>query len=360
MTNFVDSRGNLLESDAEGFVNTVNTVGVMGKGIALQFKNAYPANYRAYAKACKRHEVTLGRMFVFDYGQFTTPRWIVNFPTKEHWRSRSRIHDVETGLDDLRRVIIDLEVTSIAIPPLGCGNGGLGWNDVRPLIRAKLDGLPTEVLLYAPIGAPPASDMAITTPRPELTPGRAALIKIINSYSTRIPAVTQIAIQKLMYFLQEAGEPLNLNYQANRYGPYADNLRHVLKTVEGHYLQGYGDGSANVRDAEPIRVLPDAVHEASDVLVDEELLSRIADVLDLIEGHESPHELELLASVHWVVAHGELNDPEPVVEQLQQWSYRKQQIFTNEDIEAAWNHLRRKGWLSPKTHCHQEPLPLTY
>ncbi len=150
MTNFVDTSGNLLESDAEGLVNTVNTVGVMGKGIALQFKYAFPANFKAYAKACKRQDVTLGKIFVFDNGQLTKPRWIVNFPTKGHWRSRSRISDVEAGLDDLRRVITRLGIASIAIPPLGCGNGGLGWADVRPLITEKLDGLETEVLLYAP------------------------------------------------------------------------------------------------------------------------------------------------------------------------------------------------------------------
>ena len=108
MTNFIDTKGNLLESDVEGLVNTVNTVGVMGKGIALQFKNAFPANYKAYAKACKRRDVNLGKMFVFDNGRLTPPRWIVNFPTKDHWRSRSRIGDVAAGLDDLRHVIIEL------------------------------------------------------------------------------------------------------------------------------------------------------------------------------------------------------------------------------------------------------------
>ena len=285
----------------------VNTVGVMGKGIALQFKNAFPANYNAYAKACRRQDLTLGQMFVFDNGQFTEPRWIVNFPTKGHWRSRSRISDVEAGLGDLRRVIIELGIASIAIPPLGCGNGGLDWADVRPLIKEKLYGLETEVLLYAPVGAPPASGMVISTPRPRLTPGKAALVAMVDRYSVLALGVTQVEIQKLMYFLQEAGEPLNLRYTAHRYGPYADNLSHVLKAIEGHYLQGYGDGSAGVHNAEPIKVLPGAAHEATDMLADKAITKRVESVLDLIEGYESAYGLELLASVHWVATRGDTN-----------------------------------------------------
>ena len=160
MTHFVDARGNLLEADVDALVNTVNTVGVMGKGIALQFKNAFPANFKAYEQASKRDAVALGTMFVFDNGQLTRPRWIVNFPTKGHWRSRSRLEDVEAGLKDLRSVITELGITSIAIPLLGCGNGGLDWDIVRPLIENTLQGLAqVEVYLFAPTGTPATCDM---------------------------------------------------------------------------------------------------------------------------------------------------------------------------------------------------------
>ncbi len=165
MTHFIEASGNLLDADVDALVNTVNTVGVMGKGIALQFKKAFPANFKAYEQACKRKEVVLGKMFVFDNGQLARPCWIVNFPTKGHWRSRSRISDLEAGLDDLRAVIAELKITSIALPPLGCGNGGLNWADVRPLIEDKLQGLGTEVHIYAPAGAPTAADMRVVTPR---------------------------------------------------------------------------------------------------------------------------------------------------------------------------------------------------
>ena len=348
MTHFIEARGNLLDADVDALVNTVNTVGVMGKGIALQFKNAFPANFKDYERACKRKEVVLGRMFVFDNGQLTKPRWIVNFPTKGHWRSRSRISDLEAGLDNLRAVIAELKVTSIALPPLGCGNGGLNWADVRPLIEDKLQGLETEVHIYAPAGAPAAADMRVATPRPVLTPGKAALVAMVDCYSKVALGASLIEIQKLMYLLQEAGEPLKLRYEAQHYGPYADNLRHVLKALEGHHLEGFGDGSAQVDGAEPIRVLEGAAEEAARALVGEPIIERMQRVLGLIEGYESAYGLELLATVHWVATRNNAGDDlDAVTAGVQKWNRRKQRMFTKAHIETAWNHLREEDWLVP-------------
>src|SRR5690349_8544281 len=119
--------GDLLRADVEALVNTVNTVGIMGKGVALQFRQAYPDNYAAYRKACTHGEVQIGKMFVFATGYLTNPRLIINFPTKRDWRSKSRLEDIEAGLIDLVAVVRSERITSIAIPPLGCGNGGLQW-----------------------------------------------------------------------------------------------------------------------------------------------------------------------------------------------------------------------------------------
>ena len=144
-------KGNLLESEAEALVNTVNTVGVMGKGIALMFKERFPANMSAYAKACKEKKVQTGKMFITETGELLKPRWIVNFPTKQHWRNPSRIPWIVEGLEDLRRFLIKERVSSIAIPPLGAGNGGLDWEEVKALIIQSLGDLEgVDIFLYEP------------------------------------------------------------------------------------------------------------------------------------------------------------------------------------------------------------------
>ena len=133
--------GNIFDEDAEALVNAVNCVGIMGGGIALQFKHAFPGNFKAYEHACKRREVRPGRMFVVETGKtMINPRYIVNFPTLRHWRDMSRLEDIDSGLRDLQRFIRDSKIRSIAVPALGCGRGGLDWLQVRPRIEAALHG----------------------------------------------------------------------------------------------------------------------------------------------------------------------------------------------------------------------------
>src|SRR4051794_24060621 len=136
------TEGNLLKAETEALVNAVNTVGVMGKGIALMFKEAFPENFKVYEAACKRGEVNVGHMLVTERQDINGPKWIINFPTKQHWRSPSRIEWIEDGLRDLVRVIRENKIKSVAIPALGSGNGGLNWQDVRPRIEAILGVIP--------------------------------------------------------------------------------------------------------------------------------------------------------------------------------------------------------------------------
>lgn len=340
-----EADGNLLRADVDALVNTVNTVGIMGKGIALQFKRAFPAMFKDYARAAKLGELRLGEMYVWPTQQLDGPRFVINFPTKGHWKSRSRLADIERGLDDLIRVIREHGIASIAVPPLGCGNGGLDWAVVEPLIRRKLEALPeVDVRIYAPAGAPRASEMVNTEERPAMSPGRAALVQLLATYrrfATEDP--TLVEVQKLMYFLQAAGEPLKLNYSENIYGPYADNLRHVLRAVEGHYLSGFGDGSAPVLEAEPLTVLPGATEEAEPVIAEHpETAAHVDRVMELVEGFESAYALELLATVHWVLDHDATSVD--VVEKVRAWSPRKQRMFTPEHIAVAVEALHHRGW----------------
>jgi O-acetyl-ADP-ribose deacetylase (regulator of RNase III) len=157
---FKPAEGNLLEAEADVLVNTVNCVGFMGKGIALQFKQAFPENFDAYQKACRAGEVQPGRMFVFETGIIGNPRYIINFPTKRHWKDKSRLEDIESGLTALIKVVRRLGIRSIAVPPLGCGLGGLSWTVVRPLIEKAFEELPdVEVLLFSPSKMPDVQKM---------------------------------------------------------------------------------------------------------------------------------------------------------------------------------------------------------
>lgn len=339
-----------MEAPVEALVNTVNTAGVMGRGIALQFKQAHPAMFRVYEAACKAGEVRLGKMFVFDLGGLNGgPHWIINFPTKGHWRADSRIEDIESGLQNLVATIRRLGIRSIAIPPLGCGNGGLNWNDVRPRIEAAFAAVPdVRVLLYPPGPSPDAAAMPNRTERPNMTTGRAALILLIDRYLKGLldPFVSLLEIHKLMYFMQEAGQPLQLNYEAKPFGPYAPNLRQVLIRLETHYTQGYGDGKD--KPGTPIQLLPGAVEEATAFLrEDSGALERMDRVTKLIEGFEDPFGLELLSTVHWVMREkpeARLN-PEFAVNAVQAWSPRKKQQLKREHLLRAWNRLQEQGWI---------------
>ena len=341
------TQGNLLEADAEALVNTVNCEGYMGKGIALQFKQAYPENFRAYERACHAHEVQPGRMFTVATGQMVNPKYIINFPTKRHWRGASRIEDIRAGLKALVQEVKRLGIQSIAVPPLGCGNGWLNWWEVRPMIEQALQAVPdVRVLLFEPRGAPDAKAMPVRTQRPKMTPGRALVIKLMQGYAALGYSRTLLEIQKLAYFLQEAGEPLRLRYEAGLYGPYAANLNKVLERIEGHFIRGYGDSQTPETE---IELLPDAIEEAEAFLAGrQDSSARLQRVADLIDGFETPYGMELLSTVHWVARHQKpsATNADEAVAAVHAWSDRKRQMFKSDHIRVAWQRLQKQGWLS--------------
>ena len=341
--------GDILKDEADAIVNTVNCVGVMGRGIALQFKNAWPENFKAYEAACARKELQPGRMFIFETGQLTSPRYIVNFPTKRHWRGNSRVEDIESGLVALASDIKSRGIRSIAIPPLGAGLGGLDWDDVRPLIEKHLSPLSdVTIRIYEPKGAPQADKMQHSREVPKMTPGRAALVELVNRYMKGLldPTISLLEVHKLMYFMQIAGEPLRLQYIKGPYGPYAENLRHVLRTIEGHLISGYADGGDD--PAKPLNLVPGAVEDANAFLEShQETRTRFERVDSLVEGFETPFGLELLATVHWITQQDQtVRNQADVVARTHSWNERKRQ-FSPRQIGIALNVLADKGWIHP-------------
>jgi O-acetyl-ADP-ribose deacetylase (regulator of RNase III) len=342
--------GNLLTAPAEALVNTVNTEGVMGKGIALQFRQAFPEMFRAYEAACKRGEVRLGHMHVHDLGGLVGgPRWIINFPTKGHWRSKSRLADIEAGLKDLAATIIRLGIHSIAVPPLGCGNGGLAWSMVRPKIADAFAPLTAvKVLLYAPEGAPVAADMPNKTKKPQMTLGQATLVSLMDRYLRGMldPFVSLLEVHKLMYFLKAAGEPLpRLHFTKGAYGPYSKDIRHGLIRMENHLTRGYGQGSDD--PLTPIELLPGAVEAATAFLAGAgETRGRMEQVAGLIAGFEDSYGMELLSSVHWVMANNAeaAVSPQTAIAAVWDWNERKRKTLKAEHLQTAWRRIKDHGW----------------
>ena len=338
--------GDILAEDVEALVNTVNCVGVMGRGIALQFKKRFPDNFRAYAQSCRNGDVQPGRMFVFDTRRLTNPRYIINFPTKRHWRGNSRLEDIEAGLDDLLRSIRERGIRSIALPPLGSGLGGLDWGAVRGHIEEALGAIEdVRIVVFEPSAAR-AVDRTVRSRRaPKMTAGRAALVGLIDRYRKGLldPFVTLLEVHKLMYFMQAAGEPLTLRFAKGPYGPYASNLRHVLNEVEGHFISGYTDGG----DApdKPLELVPGAVDDATAALGrSPETRERFERVASLVEGFESPFGLELLSTVHWILDRDGSPAGVDLVALTHAWNERKRQ-FSPRQIELAAEVLSDKGWV---------------
>lgn len=348
-------RGNLLEADVEALVNTVNCVGVMGKGIALQFKQAFPDNFHQYERACHSHSVVPGRMFVVRTG-LMNPKYIINFPTKRHWKGKAKLDDIRAGLHALIAEVNRLKLSSIAVPPLGCGNGGLDWGTVRPLIERAFAELPNvHVLLFEPAGAPAPDVMQVATTKPGLTRFRALLIRLIEAYAMPGYKLSLLEVQKLAYLLQVAGENLRLKFTKEKFGPYAESVNYVLQRMEGHYFRGYGDRSGEAG----IYLLPGAVDEAARFLgSDLDAGQHFGRVSDLIEGYETPYGMELLATVHWVCSETPqaAHDVDLAVQRVRAWSDRKRVAFREHHIRRAWERLRDRGWFEK---CALRPLELS-
>lgn len=336
-------KGDLLKEPVDALVNTVNCVGVMGKGIALQFKMAFPENFKVYKKACDNKKIQIGKVFVTETGKLFQPKYIINFPTKVHWKEKSKLEYIQKGLDDLIEKIKDIKIKSIALPPLGCGNGGLNWKDVKNIMVQSLKKLDdVKVILFTPSGSPSAKVMKIGTRKPKITPGRAALIGLLKNYKQVGYEITHLEIQKLMYFLQAAGEPLRLIFKKHKYGPYANELHHVLQSIEGHFIKGYGDRTQKIQ----ISLLSEGIKQAEEFLPQhKDTLERFHRVWELIEGFETPYGLELLATVHWTIEKDNIKNLTEIVQSIQTGNPRKKNLFGLKHIQIAKKRLEEKHFI---------------
>lgn len=350
------TQGNLLEARVDALVNTVNTVGVMGKGIALMFKERFGRNFSLYAQACKARQVAVGHMFVTETGELDGPRWIINFPTKDHWRSNSRLEWVESGLEDLKRVVRERGIRSLAVPPLGAGNGGLDWGTVKARIESAFADLQdVEVLVYEPTKQ--YQNVARRTGIQRLTPARALIAEAVRRYWVLGMECSLLEVQKLAWFLERSLDhlglrnDLRLNFVAHRYGPFASNLNHLLNSLDGSYLHsekriadagawdviGFDEGRRGLVQAY-LRT------EARDVASALELTSQV------IDGFESPFGMELLASVDWLLSREGIEPEVPaLLDGLAHWpagdaagaGQRKSRLFDDRSVRIALEQLQR-------------------
>ncbi len=327
-----------MESEAQALVNTVNTVGVMGKGIALQFKEAYPHNYQVYRKACQERTFTTGQVLgVRDRDAFGE-RWILNFPTKQHWRGKSEYRYIAEGLEALKAFLSKESIASVAIPPLGCGQGGLDWEVVKKMIQEAVEDLPTICYVFGPDRQIQAQLQENALPKPvKMTPARAMLLSALYNYEEDFEPVSLFVATKLAYFLQKLGGPFDrLDFKRSHYGPFATGMNHFVRTFNGTYLSGLVTNEARPFDTLPLNY---AKQTELQKYLDEELSPAnkriLANLERLIEGYKTAYGLEILATVAFIRQEHRDLDRDGILAEAKAWSPRKAKMLLPEYVDQA-------------------------
>lgn len=336
--------GDILESSADALINTVNTVGVMGKGIALQFKNAFHSNYKAYIEACRRNEIEIGKVFIYkDSNLNTGSKYIINFPTKKDWRKPSEYSFIDSGLDDLVRVLKEYKIKSVAMPPLGAGNGGLEWEKVKKIIEKKLSNLDVEIVVYEPTQH---IKEQLKKERVKLTDARALLLYVLYDLVKNGEYVSEFSSEKVCYFLQRFGAKkyFNLDFSPNFYGPYSGKVRFVLNVLNGSYIMGYSD--MNKKPFEPLTLMSDGYEVVkSHIESNSELNSIAKKAIDFLTGFYSDFALELLSTIDFITTTQNSFEKEIISKQLENWSDRKRSMFSNPRyIEISVRQLQQANF----------------
>lgn len=336
-------KGNILESKAEALVNTVNTVGVMGKGIALAFKNSFPQVFQEYKNAVDNKEISIGNVQVVKTNMIS-PKYVINFPTKKHWRHPSKIQYIGDGIVDLIKKIKKYNINSIAIPPLGCGNGKLEWTVVKPLLQNLLTEVSENVDII--IFEPGFNDQKTTSKKNiKLTAARAILVYVLEQYRVLGYSINLLVAHKIAYFLQRLGEPLNLNFEKGYYGPYAHNLFHLLTYLNGNYIKFNADENKPTTQIQIIQKHYKEVEEYYLNSISEKQKERTKLLLDLIDGFESPFGLELLATVDYVIEQINTSNLDEIENKISDWTSRKRSLMKPYYIQVATDRLSNSGLL---------------
>lgn len=332
--------GNLLDSEAEALVNTVNTVGIMGKGIALQFKKQFPNNYKIYSKACKTGEFKIGEMLIVEEQSLLTgKKIIINFPTKTDWRKPSEYSYIEEGLKNLVKVIEEKKIKSIAIPPLGAGNGGLVWDKVKAMMNYYLKDVEAEVIIFQPSAV---IEELLKNERVKLTPARAMLLSVLFDLVRNGEFVSEFSAEKIAYFLQRFGakEDFKLEFSANFYGPYSGKVKHVLYYLNGSYVTGY-----SAKDKKPFEEIGLRANTENEILnfLDLPENKKYKDISEktkaFLKGFYSSFGLELLSTIDFIMENLNTKEEEIIINQLEKWSERKKGF--SKFIKIATNNIEK-------------------
>jgi O-acetyl-ADP-ribose deacetylase (regulator of RNase III) len=337
--------GNILESNAQALINTVNTDGIMGKGIALQFKKSFPNNYKAYAEACKNESIGIGKLFIFKDSNLTIgEKIIINFPTKQSWRKPSEYSFIEQGLDDLISIIDIKQIQSIALPPLGAGNGGLEWEKVKKMIEQKLNHLEIDIFVYEPT---PQIKEYLKLERVKLTDARALLLYVLYDLVRNGEYVSEFSSEKVCYFLQRFGAKkyFKLEFEPNFYGPYSGKVRFVLNALNGSYIMGYSD--MNKKPFEPLTLVSDGYMTVKNHIESNPELHEISQkTINFLNGFYSDFALELFSSIDYLATKNDTLNKEIISKELEEWSDRKRSLFSNTKyIDISINHIRKASFV---------------
>ncbi len=342
--------GNIFDSSADALVNTVNTEGVMGKGIALQFKKQFPSNYKVYREACKQNRFHIGDLLFFEEENLVEGRkWIINFPTKTTWRQPSQYSYIEKGLEELKKTIPLYPIRSIALPPLGSGNGGLDWNRVKELIKVHLMDVDLDITVFEPNAA---IHEKMKTERVKLTEARAMLLFMLFQLVKNGEFVSEFSSEKICYFLQRFGakKHLKLQFEPQFYGPYSGLVKRVLNHLNGSYIMGYG--GMDKKPFEEMTLVPDGEAEVLKYLEERQDLKEIVKKTDeFLSGFYSDFGLELLSTIDFIMLSKKTVDKDSVKEYLHSWSDRKRTLFSNEKfIDISISHLREANFSENTPH----------